>query len=355
MDLELARHFPEISPRSYEHPADKAATAAIAAIPLMEPLLKRLSELGLERRTRQILLGNAVRLGPDQVTSVWHEHVAVSGVLDTTVVPLYVTESPFVNALTTGAKRPVIVVNSALVVGHDPTDVQAVLAHEVGHVLSEHNYYTGVLFMLTLLLRGGLPVPVLAGLPLRALYLALLEWSRAAELSSDRAAAIALGDPLAVCGALMRVAGGNLPGANLQAFLRQATEYVEEDDLFALQARLGGELTATHPYAVRRVRELVDWVSSGSYDRIVSGNYVHRGEEPPVSAEFEAAVRHYRDRFNAVLRRAGVGVSKLTDDIQAWLRRQTRNGGHEDLDDLDGSGGWGGSGGSGGEGAGGEG
>jgi hypothetical protein len=201
-----------------------------------------------------------------------------------------------------------------------------VLSHELGHVLSEHYYYNSVLFMLSQLLSSAIPVPLLAGLPIRGLYLALLEWSRAAELSSDRAAAIATGDPLAVCATLMRVAGGNLPGANLQAFLRQATEYVDEDDLFARRARFGSELAQTHPFAVRRVKELVDWVGRGEYDRISSGAYVHRGEEPPVSAEFDAAFRHYSDRFGQMLARTGGGVTKLGGQIQSWLRRSPDEG-----------------------------
>ena len=326
MTLELARRFPEISAKAYEHPADKAATAAIAAIPAMDPLLKRLTELGLDRRTRQVLLGNAVRLGPDQVRSVWDVHVAVASALDVEVPALYVTQSPLVNALTAGARRPVVVVFSPLVTGHDAGDVHVVLAHEMGHVLSEHYYYNGVLFLLRLLLTSVVPIPALAGLPVRALYLALLEWSRAAELSADRAAAIALGDPLAVCATLMRLAGGNLPEANLQAFLRQATEYVDEDDLFARHARLGTELNQTHPFVVRRVRELVDWVGSGSYDRIVSGSYVRRGEEAPASAEFQAAVRHYQERFTLMLQRTAGGVSKLASQIQGWLRKSSGAG-----------------------------
>jgi Zn-dependent protease with chaperone function len=319
--LELARRFPGISPKAYEHPADKAATTAIRTIPLMEPLLKRLSELGLDRRVRQLLLGNAIRLGPDQVPTIWELHVAAASILDVETPPLYVTQAPFVNALTSGSRHPVVVVYSSLVTGHEPDDVRCVLSHEMGHVLSEHYYYNSVLFMLSQLLGSAIPVPLLAGLPIRALYLALLEWSRAAELSSDRAAAIATGDPLAVCATLMRVAGGNLPGTDLQAFLRQATEYVDDDDLFARHARFGAELTQTHPYAVRRVKELVGWVGRGDYDRIISGSYVRRGEEPSVSAEFDAAVRHYSERFNQMLARTGGGLTKLGGQIQSWLRR----------------------------------
>ncbi|MBO0747776.1 MAG: hypothetical protein J2O47_05480, partial [Acidimicrobiaceae bacterium] len=102
--------------------------------------------------------------------------------------------------------------------------------------------------------------------------------------------------------------------------------YVDEDDLFARHARMGAELNQTHPYAVRRVRELVDWVGSGSYDRIVSGSYVRRGEEAPVSTEFEAAVRHYQDRFTQMLQRTAGGLSKLGSQIHGWLRRNPRGG-----------------------------
>jgi hypothetical protein len=61
-------------------------------------------------------------------------------------------------------------------------------------------------------------------------------------------------------------------------------------------------------------------VQSGELDRIRSGSYVHRGDEPPPSAEFEAAVRHYRERFAGVVQRTVGGVGKLSGQIQSWLR-----------------------------------
>ncbi len=119
----------------------------------------------------------------------------------------------------------------------------------------------------------------------------------------------------------MRLAGGPLPGLSLDAFLRQAGGYAAEDDLFARRARFGIELSQRHPFAVRRVKELMDWVSTGEIDRIVGGSYVRRGQEPPVSAQFDAAVQHYRERF----------VNKLAGQIQTWLRRnQNENGADEE-------------------------
>ncbi len=322
MAIEAARLFPLISPKAYEHPADRAATSALRGIPLMDRLVKRLGALGLERRYRQVLLGNAVRLGEDQLASVWELHTHAAVVLDVPTPPLYVTQTPVVNGMTIGSDTPVVVVSSSLVGAFPTDDTRVVLAHEMGHVLSEHYYYTSVLQLLALAVSGTAAVSLLAGLPVRALYTALLEWSRAAELSSDRAAAIVLGDPQAVCGTLMRMAGGPLEGLNLQAFLRQAIDYSDEEDLFSRRARFGIELSQRHPFAVRRVRELGNWVASGEYDRIVGGSYIRRGEERPVSAEFDAAVQHYRQRFIAMVDRTIGGVAKLGNQIQAWLRTQ---------------------------------
>jgi len=182
-----------------------------------------------------------------------------------------------------------------------------------------------------------LPRSLLAGLPIRALYLALLDWSRMAELSCDRASALVLGDPLPVCHMLMRMAGGALPGMNLDAFIRQATEYEEEEDLYARHARLWEELGRTHPFAVRRVRQLVAWVRDGEFDHIRAGQYVRRGQEPPPSEEFDAAVSHYGDRFVAMVDRMGGGVQRMADQIGDWLRaRQGANGDAGETED-----GWG--------------
>jgi Zn-dependent protease with chaperone function len=332
--VDLATGYPQISSRSYEHPADRAATSALHAIPLFDSLVKRFARLGAESRYRQVLLGDAVRLGPDQLPALWASHVAAASRLDIEATPLFVTQHPLVNALTYGMRSPVILVSSSLVLAHEPDEVEAVLAHELAHVLSDHVTYSTALVLLTRALASTVADMPLAGLPLRGLYLALLEWSRAAELTCDRAAALVVGDPIVVCRVLMRIAGGALEGLNVDAFIRQATEYVDEEDLFARRSRLAMELGRTHPAAVRRVRELVKWVESGDYDRIRAGSYVRRGQEPAPSAEFDAAVRHYRERFAAMVDRTIGGVNKLSDQIATWLRRTGDDGSAEDTEET---------------------
>ena len=324
--------YEELSPKSYEHPADRAATSAIHSIPLMDKVLKRLTDVGHERRLHQVLVGNAVRIGEHQVPQLWGAHERCAASLDVAPPPLYATQTPIASALTIGAHRPMVVVASELVANYEPDETQAVLAHEMGHVLSEHYYYTTAFVLLSEFLRTSVPGP-LTGLPIRAMYLALLEWSRAAELSADRASALVMGDPLVVCRMLMRMAGGAIDGMSLDAFITQATEYEDEEDLFARWSRAWVEIALTHPFAVRRVRELIGWVGTGEFDRIRDGSYVRRGHEPATSKEFEAAVAHYRERFANMLERTTGGVSRLVSQLEDWLRGPSQEAESADVDD----------------------
>ena len=243
-------------------------------------------------------------------------------ILDLDVVPdLYVMNDADINAMTIGAKTPIVIINSSMLRSFDDRRWRRSSAHEVAHVLSEHYCYTTAL-------RPPEPVPprrtprsLLLGLPVRAMYLALLEWSRAAELTADRAAALVMADPLQPCRVLMALAGGSVPGMSFEAFLKQATEYESEDDLFSRHARFWSELNLTHPVAVRRVKELMEWVQSGAYDRIRDGDYLRRGEEPPPSAEFEDAVAHYRRALRPDPRPGGGGRPGAGHALGGWLER----------------------------------
>ena len=218
-----------ISPRAFQHPADRAATAALEQVPYLDGVVRRLIELGYERALRQAMLGSAVRLGQDQLPRIWVLEREVFHVLDLEDVPdLYLTQFPIANALTFGSGRPVIVLNSELVRLLDADGLRVVIAHEAAHVLSDHVLYQTALAIL-LQLGASIRLPIFAGLPLLAIRSALLEWSRAAELSCDRAAALVTRDPIAVCRALMTIAGGEaVDELNLDAFMKQGLDYDEK-------------------------------------------------------------------------------------------------------------------------------
>jgi Zn-dependent protease with chaperone function len=312
-----------ISPKAYEHPADRAATAALKAVPHLDTAMRKIIEYGYERALRRGVLGSAVRLGEDQLPQVWRAHVRAYATLDLEPVPeLYITQFPIANALTFGAGRPVVVVHSELVQLLDPEQLRGVLAHEAGHVLSDHVLYRTVLVIVLQLARlPGIPVPLF---PLRA---ALMEWFRAAELSCDRAAALVVRDPLAICRMLMVLAAGaEAANLDLDAFMKQGQDYREKPSPFDRFSRLFADLNLSHPMSVQRVHELMEWVRAGDYDRIVAGEYATRDE--PVSARAEAgdAVSHYGERLRNTFRDLGESVEDAAQQLSDWLRKTREDG-----------------------------
>src|SRR5438270_2864177 len=106
----------QISPRAFQHPADRAATAALEQVPYLDQVVRRLIQLGYERALRQASLGASVRLGQDQLPHIWALHSEAFNVLDVPEVPdLYVTQFPIANAVTIGAGKPMVVLLSELV------------------------------------------------------------------------------------------------------------------------------------------------------------------------------------------------------------------------------------------------
>jgi Zn-dependent protease with chaperone function len=329
---EVAWKLERISSRAYQHPADRAATAALQKVPYLDQVVRKLIELGYERALRAASLGASVRLGQQQLPRIWVLHRQVFNTLDMDKVPgLYLTQWPLANAYAIGTEKPIVVLNSELVRILDDEGRRVVLAHEAAHIQSDHQLYRTALLIL-LKIGDAVRLPIFAGLPLLAIQLALLEWSRAAELSCDRAAALVTRDPQAVCRALMVIAAGEAAeDLNLDAFIAQGMDYSDRGTGLEKLTRLLQQLGITHPMPVRRVRILLDWVQEGEYDRMVRGDYLRRGEEPSAREEADAAGTFYADRIGSAIQSAGSSVGEMGQQLGDWLKRvRSTEGGDKD-------------------------
>ena len=328
--------YPRISSKAYEHPADRAATAALKAVPMLDTVVRKLIEWGYERALRQAFLGNAVRVGENQLPELWASHVGVCKILDMPeVYDLYVTWGVPGGAQAIGAGKPMVVLGSVLNDKLGSGEQRVILAHEVGHILSDHMLY---MTALNILIAVPLSMPFPIGLPLRAVRAVLLEWYRAAELSADRAATLAVRDPRIVCRTLMVMgAGMSADKLNLDAFMAQAMDYEQWDDPSDRVRRFFYELGLTHPPAVRRVREVMTWVQSGEYDRIQRGEYRTREQDANANMRAEAgdAVEFYAERFRRIFQEMGENITTLgsqaagaAEQVADWIR--ARGGGPRD-------------------------
>jgi Zn-dependent protease with chaperone function len=316
----------DLSSKAYEHPADRAATAALGSIPMLDTVVRKLIEFGYERAYRQNFLAASVRLGEDQIKPVWADWNAVCARLDLPErYDVYLTQMPITNAMAIGSGTPMVVVNSRCIDLFDELELRTVLGHEAGHILSDHVLYITAMRIL-IQITGAARLPMLAGLPLMAVQLALLEWFRAAELSSDRAATLVNRDPLVTCRTLMVLAGGvRSSKLELDAFIRQANDYEEWSSTWDKLNRMRSEVYLTHSHPVRRVKEIMAWVQSGEYDRIVGGEYPTRDQQPDARKEAGAAYDHYVARFKQIFREFGVDrvqgkAADAAGRLSDWLR-----------------------------------
>jgi Zn-dependent protease with chaperone function len=300
-------------------------------VPMLDTVVRKLIEWRYERALRQFYLGNSVKVSEQQLPELWGAYKSAHQILD---MPgdydVYVTSPLPGAAAAIGSEKPMIVMDSRLIQRTSAAEQRVVIAHELGHILSDHMVYVTALEILLSVGANGLPF--FLGMPFRAVRAVLLEWYRATELSCDRAATIAVRDPQIVCRTLMVIAGW-MPAdeLNLDAFMTQAMEYENWDDPSDRVRRFFNEIGQTHGYAVRRVSEVMKWVQSGEYDRIIRGEYRTRDQQSDVREEAGEAMEYYAERFRMFFREAGDNITNLggqigdmSQQVADWVRKRNQ-------------------------------
>jgi Zn-dependent protease with chaperone function len=235
---------------------------------------------------------------------------------------LFISQTPLVNAGAYGMDRPFIVLNSGALNLLDDEELRTILGHELGHVISGHSLYRTILVIL--LEFGFRNLPFLAGIALLPIQIALLEWYRKSELSSDRSGLLASQDPVASMRMFMKLAGGgSIAEMNLDAFMVQAKEYEQGGDAMDTVYKVLNTLGATHPFHTLRAAELQRWVEGGDYDRILRGEYPRRGaadEQRPLAEDLGAAGKYYADQARDVVDKVGDVAKKAADAFSSALK-----------------------------------
>jgi Zn-dependent protease with chaperone function len=317
-----------ISPRAWEHPADRAALNALRAIPGFDEVVRKVYGFFGERGVRLLFQANAVRVGPTQFPRVHQAFTDVCATLDWEPRPeLFISQTPFANAGAFGMDRPFIVLNSGALGLLDDEELHTILGHELGHIMSGHALYRTILvIILTVGLRG---LPFLAGIALLPIQLALLEWFRKSELSCDRAGLLASQDPQSSMRMFMKLAGGGkVEEMDLNAFMVQAKEYEEGGDAADMIAKVINTLGMTHPFHTLRAAELQRWVEAGHYDRILRGEYPKRGtsdEQRPFSEDFGDASRYYADQMKEAMDSVSEVARKAKDAFSGAFSKGSSN------------------------------
>jgi Zn-dependent protease with chaperone function len=264
---------------SFRHPLDLEATKTLKQIPGLDMMVRNLLGPMAEQVFYVENIASSILVGEKQLPDLHKLLLEACQILDIDPPQLYVRQHPAPNAYTFAmrGKQPFVVIHTSLIEILTPEEIQAVIAHELGHLKCDHSVY---LTPVNLLILAAAIVPNVGAVLAQAIQSQLLEWVRCAEFTCDRAALLATQDPKVVMSVLMKLAGGSptlAPQLNLDAFIDQARAY---DDISKTEL---GEMVKsartaqlTHPVPVLRAREIDRWSGSQEYQKLLHNQGINQ-------------------------------------------------------------------------------
>lgn len=268
----------------FRHPLDLEATKALKQVPGLDLIVRNLLGPVAEQFFYLENISAGVLVGEQQLPHIHKLLLEACRILDLEPPQLYIRQHPAPNAYTFAmrGKQPFIVVHTSLIDLLTPEEIQAVIAHELGHLKCEHSVY---LTPVNILVLAANLIPTWGTAIAQAIQAQLLEWVRCAEFTCDRAALLATQDPKVVMSVLMKLAGGSptiAPQLNLEAFVAQARAYddISKNELGEL-LKQAQTAQLTHPVPVLRAREIDRWASGQEYQTILQKNSSEFDKEKP--------------------------------------------------------------------------
>jgi len=327
MSTKRVRKLYAIDPASWEHPADKAALNAVRQIKGIDELVKVLLSATTERSLKLMHLSSSVKVTENQFPKLNAMLDDIVDTFDWNYRPaMFVTQSPFLNAGVLGVKEPFILLNSSVVRDFEEDEIAAIIAHEMGHIMSGHSLYKTLMWILANISLDFLPIGNLAVNAIRAV---LAEWDRKSELTADRVELLALQNETPSYNVLMKMAGAeDLSQVNLNDFFLQAKEYEDQKTVLDSIHKILNQVWKSHPFPVIRLQELKTWASSGQYQRILDGDYIRRGTSGQnIGADIKEGMEFYKGTFKdsddpifKFVNSVGEGIERTASDLENMIK-----------------------------------
>lgn len=254
-----------VDPSIFMHPEDEKALRTLQKIPMVTSTFKALLEYGYEKLYYGQNVASSVRLSPTQLPQIYKRLPPICDKLGIEEPEFYLEMNPFPNACTFGDTYKFISVTSGLIEMLEDDEIDAILAHECGHIMCRHSLYHTVARLA--LAHGGKFFN--EGIS-EAMLIALLYWNRKSELSCDRVAA-AVTSPETVSRAMLRLSGGSksLTGnVNIEEWAAQAETYrklYHDEGIWNTALQVYNTMYLDHPFAAVRVQDVLTWGKSENY------------------------------------------------------------------------------------------
>ena len=206
----------------------------------------------------------SMTVGPTQIPEIYQIGCECAKILGIGIPNIFIQNDPVMNAFTYAMDdiAPMVVVNSGLMERMNLGELKYVIGHECGHIQNYHSAYS---HLSRLVLNVGLSAvsgtsQLLAGLMTAGSSAVLAAWSRAAEVTADRAGMLCADRPEDCYSALAKIMYGGTIGSE------------HEIDYDAIRSQLEhtvssiakySEILDEHPSTARRIAALQEFCECG--------------------------------------------------------------------------------------------
>lgn len=258
-----------INASDFIHPEDAAALRQLESIPGFPALVKKILSLGFEELQYGLNMATAIRLSPTQLPNLYNHLPPICKKLGIQEPEFYLQMNPMPNAFTFGDTRIFITITSGLVEMMEGEELDAVIAHECGHIVCHHVLYHSIA---QIIFSGAASLGILGHLAM-PIQLALLYWSRKSELSCDRCGSV-ITSPEVITRVMARLSGDPrsiTQEINFEEWARQADKYdeIKNENLWNKSLQIYAIAKEDHPFAAVRVREILKWGQSPQYQNLM--------------------------------------------------------------------------------------
>ncbi len=247
------------------HPLDAKALKALKNVPGLPKLMEKIFEYGYDELAWSDNVTTNLRLSETQMPEVYNRLPPICERLGIPVPELYLQMSPIPNAWTSGHKKVYIVLTLGLIRRAKGDELDAVLAHECGHILCQHVLYqtlANAIFTFGDTMADTF-VGMIGNVAMKPVRQALMLWSRASELTADRVACII--SPVStlskVLARLDLIPKNIVETMDFNAWAKQGEDFETLRDGTAWNKIVHwmADYDADHPYTPVRVYEAMKW------------------------------------------------------------------------------------------------
>lgn len=263
-----------MNPSNFIHPDDAAALQALKNIPIFPTVMEKLFQYGLDEIRWSENVTTNLRLSERQLPEIYRRLPPKCHKLGIRIPELYLQTSPIPNAWTSGNSRVYIVVTLGLIRRFKDEELDAVLAHECGHILCQHVLYSMLADSLYNLGDFFLEsiVGQIGNVAMKPLRQALVAWSRASELTADRVACL-ITSASTMTKVLARLEGipkSILNDMDYGAWCAQGRDYenLKNGNAWKKIIRYMANTDLDHPYGPVRAYEVNQWEKSSQYKQM---------------------------------------------------------------------------------------